>query len=315
MKLKNFSPRPFPKERDSETGLYYYGARYYDPKVSLWLSVDPLAEKTMTPYQYCNQSPVMLVDPTGMEGEDPLGPPSKYNKGEVKQGDKMQDLNTGITWTAKEVKEAGMFSSGSITWTAKIPNGTYQEMNDDLIENGTLTEVSIKSISSTSSIRSGLATAFNNSKFGVPQGNAKSEFLYIFTNGPGRPTSNDLGFYRAGDTIIPLNFDDFIGGPSNGGKGWEYKGEALKNLFEKIDGALDQAGIYDTHILPKQRKDTIVPIPTPTGYFYPLYKDELYKVDKDSFESEKTKWENNPYLPTQYNPATYPGKKTNIKNQ
>ncbi len=61
------------KERDSETGLYYYGARYYDPKISLWLSVDPLAEKTMTPYQYCNQSPVMLVDPTGMEGEDPPG--------------------------------------------------------------------------------------------------------------------------------------------------------------------------------------------------------------------------------------------------
>ncbi len=76
------------KERDSETGLYYYGARYYslsrqdtlsvrqqstdgNPRISQWLSVDPLAEKTMTPYQYCNQNPVMLVDPTGMEGEDP----------------------------------------------------------------------------------------------------------------------------------------------------------------------------------------------------------------------------------------------------
>jgi RHS repeat-associated protein len=29
------------KERDEETGLYYYGARYLDPKTSRWLSADP----------------------------------------------------------------------------------------------------------------------------------------------------------------------------------------------------------------------------------------------------------------------------------
>ncbi|MFV0506075.1 MAG: RHS repeat domain-containing protein, partial [Bacteroidales bacterium] len=31
------------KEYDSETGLYYYGARYYNPRISLWYGVDPLA--------------------------------------------------------------------------------------------------------------------------------------------------------------------------------------------------------------------------------------------------------------------------------
>src|SRR5690606_24937303 len=34
------------KMLDSETGNYYYGARYYDPKLSIFLSVDPLAEQT-----------------------------------------------------------------------------------------------------------------------------------------------------------------------------------------------------------------------------------------------------------------------------
>src|SRR5260370_13659414 len=33
------------KELDEETGLYYYGARYYDPMTSVWESIDPLAEK------------------------------------------------------------------------------------------------------------------------------------------------------------------------------------------------------------------------------------------------------------------------------
>jgi RHS repeat-associated protein len=31
------------KEQDGETGYYYYGARYYNPRVSLWLNVDPLS--------------------------------------------------------------------------------------------------------------------------------------------------------------------------------------------------------------------------------------------------------------------------------
>ena len=40
----NNSPFRFnAKELDEETGNYYYGARYYDPKFSIWISVDPLA--------------------------------------------------------------------------------------------------------------------------------------------------------------------------------------------------------------------------------------------------------------------------------
>ena len=55
------------KELDEDTGLYYFGARYYDPKVSIWYSVDPMAETycNVNPYVYCMQSPVNLVDPDG----------------------------------------------------------------------------------------------------------------------------------------------------------------------------------------------------------------------------------------------------------
>lgn len=57
------------KEIDAETGLYYYGARYYDPKASQWISVDPNANKYMdlSPYNYCLNNPLILVDPDGKE--------------------------------------------------------------------------------------------------------------------------------------------------------------------------------------------------------------------------------------------------------
>ena len=63
------------KERDSETGLSYFGSRYYSSDLSIWLSVDPMARKypSLSPYVYCADNPVKLVDPDGEEiGEPPL---------------------------------------------------------------------------------------------------------------------------------------------------------------------------------------------------------------------------------------------------
>ncbi len=56
------------KEKDSETGYRYFGARYYDSDLSgLFLSVDPMSDKypSISPYAYCAWNPVKLVDPDG----------------------------------------------------------------------------------------------------------------------------------------------------------------------------------------------------------------------------------------------------------
>ena len=58
------------KERDYETRYGYFGARYMDHELmTMWLSVDPLADKYpfISPYAYCAWNPVKLVDPDGME--------------------------------------------------------------------------------------------------------------------------------------------------------------------------------------------------------------------------------------------------------
>jgi len=55
------------KELDQETGLAYYGARYYDNKVGVWMSVDPLAAEYPRYSSYCftANNPVVLIDPDG----------------------------------------------------------------------------------------------------------------------------------------------------------------------------------------------------------------------------------------------------------
>ena len=48
------------KERDPETGLSYFGARYYSSDLSIWLSIDPMSDKypSFSPYVYCADNPV-----------------------------------------------------------------------------------------------------------------------------------------------------------------------------------------------------------------------------------------------------------------
>ena len=55
------------KEFDEETGLYYYGARYYDPRQSLWMSTDKSAiiAPGYSPYTFCKNNPNIMVDPNG----------------------------------------------------------------------------------------------------------------------------------------------------------------------------------------------------------------------------------------------------------
>ena len=55
------------KEKDVETGLSYFGSRYYSSDLSIWLSVDPMSDKyaSLSPYVYCADNPIKLKDPDG----------------------------------------------------------------------------------------------------------------------------------------------------------------------------------------------------------------------------------------------------------
>ena len=60
------------KEFDEETGMYYYGARYYEPRLSLWMSTDPMEEKYswLSSYCYTSNNPIKYIDPTGRDYDE-----------------------------------------------------------------------------------------------------------------------------------------------------------------------------------------------------------------------------------------------------
>jgi len=67
------------KELDRETGLYYFGARYYDPRTSVWQSADPIIDRyldgkrgggvfhtgRLASFSYANNNPLKYVDRDG----------------------------------------------------------------------------------------------------------------------------------------------------------------------------------------------------------------------------------------------------------
>jgi RHS repeat-associated protein len=60
------------KEKDQESGLYYYGARYYSAWTCRFISVDPLAGDypQLTSYNYASNAPINSLDIDGMQNPD-----------------------------------------------------------------------------------------------------------------------------------------------------------------------------------------------------------------------------------------------------
>jgi RHS repeat-associated protein len=57
------------KERDKETGLYYYGARYYSTTNFRWINCDPIGiGDGVNLYLYVHCNPINLNDPEGTNG-------------------------------------------------------------------------------------------------------------------------------------------------------------------------------------------------------------------------------------------------------
>ena len=94
------------KELDTETNLYYYGARYFEPREILWYGVDPLTEKYPfnSGYVYCNGNPVKYVD---LWGENPTEEEAARMSAHV-YGDQPDDILIGGWKVSNKAEELGI---------------------------------------------------------------------------------------------------------------------------------------------------------------------------------------------------------------
>ncbi len=92
------------KERDEETGLYYYGARYYAAWLCRFVSVDPLQfdYPYYTPYQYAGNKPISYIDLDGLE--EWLSPNQSFRRPDVMGG-----LGTAVNYSNQITVKANFF--------------------------------------------------------------------------------------------------------------------------------------------------------------------------------------------------------------
>src|SRR6056297_3016141 len=134
------------KELDCESGYYYYCARYYDPRMARFLSVDPLASDfpSWTPYHYVHNNPLRYTDPTGMRPEECPTCPDGAKDGAThvwggatfrsNDGSWGTDLPViGVTAKRKEKNESssGFFSSLWSWFSGLVSTGSAQQEGTD----------------------------------------------------------------------------------------------------------------------------------------------------------------------------------------
>ncbi|MGD9493446.1 MAG: RHS repeat-associated core domain-containing protein [Bacteroidales bacterium] len=104
----------------------YFGARYYDSDLSVWLSMDPMSDKypQLSPYNYCALNPLIYIDPTGMI-IDPAGSEenSAYN-------DYRKEINARID--VINDKMSGLDKSSDEYSKLNIELISYNQINTEL---------------------------------------------------------------------------------------------------------------------------------------------------------------------------------------
>ena len=108
------------KELDTKNGLnwYDYGARMYDPAIGRWHAGDPMVEEfyRISPYTYCYNSPILLVDPNGMWptwGGIKRGLSNAVNTSMSFANGAVRAVADNMLWGSTSLRETGIYSSAS----------------------------------------------------------------------------------------------------------------------------------------------------------------------------------------------------------
>jgi RHS repeat-associated protein len=282
------------KELDEETGLYYFSARYYQPREQVWASVDEMAEKypNYSPYAYCANNPIRLVDPDGKEPtpyEAALMAAHAYGGGNVKLsgGWKVSNAGKGIGYINADTgfksalyertvsgKTEYTYATGGtdLTSVKDWKNNATQEFGlseqyDQSVKNaGDLKNVLPKGAELTftgHSLGGGLAEA-NAIITGDKAITFNAAGVSIFTSGVSQK-SNTLAFIMTTDPLNALQQSSIL--PTAGGRkqlvaprstrGW-YNGHSIFSMLDSLKAINDGGGYKMIEVLSKKWSDLFI---------------------------------------------------------
>ena len=246
------------KEFDEETGLYYYGARYYEPRLSLWISVDPISNYdprnnenyldgehnlgvyntfNLAPYGYCYQNPIRLIDPNGKQVDAVDFVPFLGSGRDIYRGFRDGDILTGAIGVGGLIADVFTLGSGSVVTggiKAGVKAGVKTAVKQE-IKQAAKTETKVAAKALTQASKQGFKSA---SELGIKDGMKTTstkalelgqEFLGKGYRevGPGRYVSADgKRVFRMGDNDIlgkhgggpHVNFETLKPNPNKPGK-------------------------------------------------------------------------------------------------
>ena len=262
------------KEKDIETGYGYFGARYYDSGLSIWLSVDPMSDKypNMFPYNYCANNPVIIVDPDGRECVDNEGgPDGPMGKGDGPSENQIRNKPLPTRWQSPGVDNVNKMSfDNSIPQTnnSNKTNNPLVSTTSSVTHEKTVDESAVARISLYTSTTTGNAGYIN-----IDQNVTTSERQFEhpsmelqtrYTENIGVTMSkNGVGAF-VGPFNIKAGFNFFTGDFSIG---MGYSKNSKTNGFRydiKPTGSLMLLMIFVPSVLPFPATTSAVPVPAPS---------------------------------------------------